>query len=76
MGNQKVDLTFMSSKELIDELAKRNDALVVLGMRFETNSKYAVTRYFQGNRFVCLGLLANEESRINNIENEQLENDD
>lgn len=75
MDDTKVDLTFVTKKQLIDELAKRHDAIVVLGLRFESQIKYTVTRYHAGNRHVCLGLISNESSIINNIENSQLNKD-
>jgi len=75
MGNSQAttDLTFIQTKELIDELTKRHDALVVAGIKF-TNVKggYTVTRFHHGHRYVCLGLMANVESIINTTENSAL----
>lgn len=71
-GTAKTDLTFISSKELIDELAKRHDALVVLGMRFNKLNQYSITRFHAGHRYVCLGMMSNMQSLINDTENEQL----
>ena len=73
MGNTtKEDLTFTSTDSLLTELAKRHDALVVLGMRFTTKDGYNITRYHRGHRYVCLGMLSNAQSLINNVENEHL----
>lgn len=70
---QAVDLTFCQTAELIAELTKRHDAIVVTGIRFETNNGgYTVTRHHSGHRYVCLGLISNMESLINPIENSSL----
>lgn len=68
-----VGLTFCQTADLIEELKKRHDAIVVAGIKF-TNTKggYTVTRFHHGHRFVCLGLMANVESIINVTENSLL----
>lgn len=72
MGSTQADLTFVSTKELIAELAKRHDALVVGGMNFKSKDAYNVVRFRQGHRHVCLGLLSNIASIINDDENKTL----
>ncbi len=72
MGPTQIDLTFVSTKELIAELAKRHDALVIGGMNFKSKDAYNVVRFRQGHRHVCLGLLSNIQSIINDEENKNL----
>lgn len=72
MGN---DLTFIQTSELIDELNRRHDALIVLGMRFNSKDAYGITRFHQGHRYVCLGLLSNATAMINEVEMAQLKKD-
>lgn len=67
------DLTFVSTDDLITELGKRNDAMVFLGMRFTSvDGKYEIKRIHHGHRYICLGMLSNVESVINDIENNNL----
>ena len=67
---RQIDLALCSSKDLVDELARRHDAFVIAGMKFTDNrGGYRVTRYHNGHRYVCLGLLNNLESLINKEEN-------
>lgn len=73
MGYSKEDLTFFQTKELVDELAKRHDALVIAGIRFiKTNGQYEVLRFHNGHRLVCLGQISNMQSLINKEENDFL----
>ena len=72
-SNKTIDLTFIATKELIEELDKRYDALNIAGIKFtNVNGGYSVTRHWNGHRYVCLGLLANLESLINEAENKSL----
>lgn len=71
------DLTFVPTLQLVDELKKRHDALVLMGVRFtDVKGAYKVLRIHHGHRFVCLSLLSNLESIINSIENANLKNCD
>lgn len=71
MGSTE-SLTFVDTKQLIDELARRHDAFIILGMKFKTENNYEVVRFHQGHRYVCLGMLDNMKSLINEIENKSL----
>lgn len=67
------DLTFVPTLQLVEELKKRHDALIVCGVRFtDVKGAYKVLRVHNGHRFVCLSLLSNMESIINSIENANL----
>lgn len=59
------DIALLSSKELIDELAKRHDGLVIAGIKFITMSNFVLTKYWGGNHFVCLGVLEDMKHQIN-----------
>lgn len=61
----QVDLTFLSSKELIDELAKRHDGLVIAGIKFNTMTNFILTKHWAGNHFVCLGIIEDMKHQIN-----------
>lgn len=63
--SQLTDLTLISNKELIDELAKRHDGLVVAGIRFNTTTNFVLTKHWGGNHFVCLGVLEDMKHQIN-----------
>lgn len=69
----KKDLTLTPTIDLINEIASRHDALVITGIRFETQEKYVLNRHFHGHRYICLGLLSSMENRINEKENEILD---
>ncbi len=62
---QKTDLTFIPTKEMIAELAKRHDGLVIAGIKFTTPTNFALTKYWGGNHFVCLGVLEDMKHQIN-----------
>ncbi len=61
----KADLTLVSNKDLIDELAKRHDGLVISGIKFTTQTNFLLTKHWGGNHFVCLGLLSDMARIIN-----------
>lgn len=61
----QVDLTFISNKELIDELAKRHDGLVIAGIKFTTMTNFMLTKHWVGNHFVCLGIVEDMKRQIN-----------
>lgn len=61
----QTDLTLVSNKELIDELAKRHDGFIVAGIRFTTKDNFSLTKYWAGNHFVCLGILEDMKHQIN-----------
>lgn len=62
--NQTTDLTFISNGDLIQELAKRHDGLVIAGIKFTTNTNFLLTKYWGGNHFVCLGILEDMKHQI------------
>ena len=67
-------LTFSSTEDLLKELHKRHDALIVSGVKFtNVNGEYVLTRFFRGHHIVCLGLLNNMSSVVNKAENKRLE---
>lgn len=59
------DITFVPTQELINELAKRHDGMIVAGIKFTTMSNFALTKYWGGNHFVCLGILEDMKHQIN-----------
>lgn len=64
------DLTLVGTDELLEELYKRHDAVVIAGIRFtKVRGDYEIMRYFRGHRIVCLGMLENVKSFINEEEN-------
>lgn len=65
MSNQAIDLTFVSNKELIDELAKRHDGMVVAGIKFTTQTNFMLTKHWGGNHFVVLGILEDLKHQVN-----------
>lgn len=74
MAENPTVLTFISTKDLLDELYKRHDAVVVAGIKFtKVRGDYEVTRYFRGHRVVCLGVIENVKSLINDEENRNLQ---
>lgn len=71
MTLEKIDLTFVSNDDLLNELVKRHDAIVITGVRFtKTNGDYVVMRRRNGNRFVCIGLLDTFRHLIEQEENQ------
>jgi hypothetical protein len=65
MSNQAIDLTFVSNKELIDELVKRHDGLVVAGIKFTTQNNFLLTKHWSGNHFLVLGILEDMKHQVN-----------
>lgn len=67
---EKIDLTFVQTDAMLDELMKRHDAMVFTGVRFtKVNGDYIVKRYRNGNRFVCCGLMDTFQHMIEQEEN-------
>lgn len=63
--SQATDLTFVPNGDLINELAKRHDGLVIAGIKFNTPMNFVLTKYWGGNHFVCLGVLEDMKHQIN-----------
>lgn len=63
--NQAIDLTFTPTQELINEMAKRHDGLVIAGIKFTTPVNFALTKYWGGNHFICSGILEDMKHQIN-----------
>lgn len=55
----------MSTNELIAEIARRHDGLVIAGIKFTTMTNFELTKYWGGNHFVCLGVLEDMKYQIN-----------
>lgn len=74
MENGKQDtkeLTFVPTVELIEELKRRHDSMVFMGLKFKDisdASRYVVLPIYHGNRHVCLSLLSQLSHRINLVE--------
>ncbi len=62
---QATDLTFVSTADIIKEMAKRHDGMVIAGIKFTTPTNFALTKYWGGNHFVCLGILEDMKHQIN-----------
>lgn len=59
------NLSLVPTDDLLDELFKRHDALVVTGMKFTaSNGAYVTLRRFNGNRYVCNGMLDTMQALI------------
>lgn len=63
--SQITDLSLVSLKDLIDELAKRHDGMVIAGIKFTTLHNFVLTKHWGGNHFVCLGILEDIKYQIN-----------
>lgn len=63
--SETIDLTFVSTKEMIDELVKRHDGLIVAGIKFTSQAQYILTKHWCGNHFVCLGVIEDMKHQIN-----------
>ncbi len=68
----KTEVELVPTEVLISELQKRHCAFVFLGIIFKTQSQYTIIRRFNGHRHVCLGMLSNMASIINEYENKNL----
>lgn len=65
MSSDTPDLTFVSTQELIAELAKRHDGLVVAGIKFTSITNFNLTKHWGGNHFVILGILEDIKHQVN-----------
>lgn len=59
------DLTFVPTQELISEMARRHDGMIIAGIKFNTMANFSLTKYWGGNHFVCLGILEDMKHQIN-----------
>lgn len=63
------DLSLVQTSDLIEELVRRHDAVVLTGIKFtKENGEYVTFRRFNGNRFICNGLIGVVNSMIANEE--------
>lgn len=62
---QPIDLSLVDIKDIINELVKRHDGLVIAGIKFTTISNFVLTKHWGGNHFVCLGILEDMKYQIN-----------
>lgn len=60
----EIDLTFIATQELINEMAKRHDGMIISGIKFNTMDNFCLTKYWGGNHFVCLGILEDVKHQI------------
>lgn len=59
------NLSLVQTNELLEELVRRHDAVVLTGIKFtKTNGEYITFRRYSGNRFMCNGLMSVLESMI------------
>ena len=55
---RKPDLTFVDTEDIVEELIKRYDALVIVGAKFiNVNGSYNILKRYGGHPFVMLALL-------------------
>ena len=59
-------LDFSTTQELIDELAKRFDALVVISLRVASEEEEGTRAWYYGGQMTCLGLLNGTHARLLN----------
>lgn len=53
-----MDLSLVPTNDLVDEIVRRHDAVILTGIKFtQANGEYMTFRRYTGNRFVCGGLL-------------------
>lgn len=63
--DSKIDLTFVSTADMIAEMQKRHDGLCIAGIKFTTAHHFTCTKHWGGNHFVCLGILQDLIHQIN-----------
>lgn len=52
-----MDISLVSTDEMLDELSKRFDALVVCGIKNLTDKNDSMVRHYSGNTMCCLGAI-------------------
>ncbi len=58
-GTGMQDLSLAPTSDLLEELVRRHDAVVLTGIKFtKENGEYVTFRRYHGNRFVCNGLIS------------------
>lgn len=63
------DLSLTATSDLLEELVRRHDAVVLTGIKFtKANGEYVTFRRYAGNRFVCNGLISVVDTMISNEE--------
>ncbi len=63
------DLNFIPTDDLIDEICKRHDHIVIAGMKVcDEKGAYITVRRWQGNSFVCLGVVEVVKQMISGAE--------
>lgn len=68
----KVDLSLISMDELMNEMFRRHDSVIIAGVVHKTAAQYQVVRRYYGHRYSCLALCSNLASLINADENKNL----
>lgn len=60
------DLHAATTKELIDELSRRNDSVVVCAARksLDANNENEYMTYWSGSIFVCIGMIADLQHEL------------
>lgn len=59
-------LDLIPNQDLIDELARRFDALVVISLRDMTEEEEGTRAWYYGGQMTCLGLLTGTQARLLN----------
>lgn len=53
-----LDLSLVQTSDLLEEIVRRHDAVVLTGIKYtKQNGEYVTFRRFSGNRFTCNGLI-------------------
>lgn len=60
-----IDVSLIPVEDLIKELVRRHDGIIIAGIKFTTQHNYVLTRHWSGNHFVCLGILEDAKHQIN-----------
>lgn len=65
-----MSLELISTNDLLEELVRRHDAVVLTGVKFtnDRNGEYLTFCRHGGNRHACLGLLSVASHKISNEE--------
>jgi hypothetical protein len=68
----KVDLSLISLDDIVQEIFRRHDSVIIGALKYKDVAHYNVLRKYYGHRHSCLALASNLASLINNDENKSL----
>lgn len=68
----KIDLSLIPLEDLMSEIFRRHDSVIIAAVVHKSAIQYQVTRKYYGHRYSCLALCSNLEHLINIDENKSL----